>query len=656
MALCALLGALAGCRVDVTPEAISVSADAGDEVAETLTITNPGDEPVDFILRTTNTEISLSHTTGTLEPGAETEVTVSMNCSGTQGVTGAIRVSSSVGNKSVTIEVPVALRCYAEGDARLVSLELFQGPPIYKKDFETGVEVGPVSMTRPENGATPLDPVGWNTQEEGVFEGRLRASWSADNQGVVTAVWRRQAAVAVAVRHADDFPMPEISAEIEGPDGGRTALPRVYQDTERDGGGFLTDTVFYIDRALYDRGAVLYVSLDSNDGQTTERLALFGEEVMPFQVTWVPVILEDLPEEVDIVPEEWVRDALLPFFPIGDYETGKGPTLVYEQSESDKSADTPPLDSYDAMDQLIDHRALHACGPQEVYFGVYNRYAMLQADLPYQGTSIASLYLFSALGGGPDDPTQDAYPAGSRDNLDVLAHEQGHLFTLGHAPCGPVGYSDPEYPYEDGALGPTRSWDFLDARFAGRPGDRGVEVPAKHYRPPGTPYSDLMGYCGPGLISDYNYQRTLLLRQSPVLWEGMAGEYTELQSECASSPGAKTPTGGLVAKSAPAETAPRSIAITGAVDADGIASVRLIEPTTKPAWPGPASGDLTLIVLDSGGSELHRQPLLTSPLTHADGRSAWSARVPYFEDAATVVLRGPEGDERASALLSAERR
>ena len=165
-----------------------------------------------------------------------------------------------------------------------------------------------------------------------------------------------------------------------------------------------------------------------------------------------------------------------------------------------------------------------------------------------------------------------------------------------------------------------------------------------------------MGYCGPGLISDYNYQRTLLLRQSPVFWEGMAGEFTELQSECAGSADAKTPTGGLVAKSAPAETAPRSIAITGAVDADGIVSVRLARPTTKPPWPGPASGDLTLIVLDSGGSVLHRQPLLTSPLTHSDGRSAWSARVPYFEDAATVVLRGPEGDERASALLSAERR
>ena len=94
--------ALAACRVEVSPESFSLSADAGDQVAETLTITNPGDEPVEFLLQPTDTEISLSGTTGTLEPGAETEITVSMSCSGTQGVTGAIRVASSVGNKSST--------------------------------------------------------------------------------------------------------------------------------------------------------------------------------------------------------------------------------------------------------------------------------------------------------------------------------------------------------------------------------------------------------------------------------------------------------------------------------------------------------------------------------------------------------------------------
>ena len=133
---------LAACRVEVSPGSFSLSADAGDEVTETLTISNPGDEPVDFVLRPTDPAISLSLTSGTLAAGAETETIVSMSCSGTQGVTGAIRVSSSVGNQSTTIEVPVTLRCYAEGDARLVSLELFQGPPVYKKDFETGVEVG----------------------------------------------------------------------------------------------------------------------------------------------------------------------------------------------------------------------------------------------------------------------------------------------------------------------------------------------------------------------------------------------------------------------------------------------------------------------------------------------------------------------------------
>jgi hypothetical protein len=71
--------------------------------------------------------------------------------------------------------------------------------------------------------------------------------------------------------------------------------------------------------------------------------------------------------------------------------------------------------------------------------------------------------------------------------LRTLVHELGHNFSRSHAPCGSVGSSDPNYPYVNGALGPTPLFDVLaDA----------VVSPAG--------LSDVMGYCNGAWFSDYN--------------------------------------------------------------------------------------------------------------------------------------------------------
>ena len=75
----------------------------------------------------------------------------------------------------------------------------------------------------------------------------------------------------------------------------------------------------------------------------------------------------------------------------------------------------------------------------------------------------------------------------------VIAHELGHNLNLAHAPgCGPAG-PDPEYPYEDGAIG-AWGYDFLN---------ESVVSPAT---------SDLMTYCDPQWISDYSFARALAHR------------------------------------------------------------------------------------------------------------------------------------------------
>lgn len=70
--------------------------------------------------------------------------------------------------------------------------------------------------------------------------------------------------------------------------------------------------------------------------------------------------------------------------------------------------------------------------------------------------------------------------------VDFAVHEVGHLHGRGHAPCNTSG-TDSGFPYPDGGLG---AWGYhlLD----------GVLVSPSNHR-------DMMGYCKPRWISDYNF-------------------------------------------------------------------------------------------------------------------------------------------------------
>lgn len=76
----------------------------------------------------------------------------------------------------------------------------------------------------------------------------------------------------------------------------------------------------------------------------------------------------------------------------------------------------------------------------------------------------------------------------------VIAHELGHNFGRAHAPCGNPAGPDPSYPYVNASIG---TW--------------GLDLPALTLKSPGT-YKDLMSYCDPDWISDYNYMQVLNFR------------------------------------------------------------------------------------------------------------------------------------------------
>ena len=155
VALCALLFALAGCRFDVSPAEFDVSADVGQAITESLEVRNTGDEPVEFSLSAEGARITLSETSGILRPGAAAHIGISAECESAGERRTDIAVTGRTGNKAIVVHVPFVLRCQDEAGAHLVSLELFQGPPIYKKDYRAGTKTEPVTLGRPENGAYP---------------------------------------------------------------------------------------------------------------------------------------------------------------------------------------------------------------------------------------------------------------------------------------------------------------------------------------------------------------------------------------------------------------------------------------------------------------------------------------------------------------------
>jgi hypothetical protein len=78
---------------------------------------------------------------------------------------------------------------------------------------------------------------------------------------------------------------------------------------------------------------------------------------------------------------------------------------------------------------------------------------------------------------------------GRDDSISTAQHELGHNMGRQHAPCGGAAGPDPQYPYAMGRIG---SW--------------GYDAVARQLKAP-TQFVDLMSYCSPEWISDFNYRR-----------------------------------------------------------------------------------------------------------------------------------------------------
>ena len=187
---------------------------------------------------------------------------------------------------------------------------------------------------------------------------------------------------------------------------------------------------------------------------------------------------------------------------------------------------------------------------------------------------------------------------------ETIAHEFGHNRNLYHAPCGGALGPDRYYPYGSGNIG---AWG-----YDSRTGD---------LVPPHQP--DLMSYCDPYWISDYQFTNALRYR---------------LETESGSI---------LVAAAAPPPAASgRALLLWGGLDGEGGPYLRpaffIDAPPTLPA----AGGAYSLTGRDPGGAELFSLSFAMAEYTDAeDDRAGFSFALPvtWTEELASITLQGPEG-------------
>lgn len=201
----------------------------------------------------------------------------------------------------------------------------------------------------------------------------------------------------------------------------------------------------------------------------TGELALDVREVRPFRLRLVPVHQSHngINSSLELSDVNRVMRLAYDLYPFAEFDVDV--RAAYTTSAR--------LDTDDGWYQLIEEIALLRIDDNSprYYYGGFSRPA---------GSTILGLgYL--------------GYPVaiGDETRNETIAHEVGHNLNLRHAPCGGPSGVDPDFPYRDGTIG----------RY-------GYDRDQERVLPPET--YDLMSYCSPVWISDYNYQRVIEYRDT----------------------------------------------------------------------------------------------------------------------------------------------
>jgi hypothetical protein len=226
------------------------------------------------------------------------------------------------------------------------------------------------------------------------------------------------------------------------------------------------------------------VERDASPGRTT--WPLDGAQALPFapwggtvRVRLLPVVYaaDGSDRRPDTSDEQvaLIHDTLVAMYPTAGIELTIDDELVWPE----------PIGStwglQGLLDAVVDEREARAI-PADHY--LYALVAPAESRLSFCAAGCTA-----GLSYRPDNPNR-AWMRSSVSlgysgvrTAETMAHELGHAHGRRHAPCGGATQADPDFPYAGGLLG-TWGWD------------------GEQLHPPGST-GDVMGYCDPKWVSDY---------------------------------------------------------------------------------------------------------------------------------------------------------
>ena len=363
------------------------------------------------------------------------------------------------------------------------------------------------------------------------------------------------------------------SAKLTGP----ATIP-----TNPDIGDLDTTYNYEFDESLLLPGADMYVVIDPADATLESNES---DNRYPSQ-NWRDLDTQDVPK---------MKITIVPITIQGGPLNGKSASISHSQAMNllDKTFRVHPVGDYNV--QVRENYVFqNATGTQQDWITlVYEMLDLQQAEnvnrqyhalLPPEGLSPG----FNAAGIG----FIGAPAALSIQDEEVIAHETGHNLDLPHAPfCGAGGQIDANYPYPNGLVG---TW--------------GYDINTGDLYDPDV-YKDLMTYCGPEWVSDYNFANVLDFRTSTFGWE------TDLEFDSGPAPdGTKyVQFQGMV----PTNWAQGALQknLVGNVAEAKITGVKIVDRLGL----GPALGEHRIVGDDAAGNEEVSASFRSYAIDHADG-------------------------------------